>query len=153
MATVLWQHGVRPGQTVGTVAVNPPESIFLQLALHLMGYGLDNPVVKKALDGLEGFTIREDGMRRLEACQSPVWDTVLTMTALADAGLAPDDPSLTRAAQWVLGEVAKTTAPSFFPWYVAQLDIGSADDVLTHSGLRRSNGRFRARRLPLNRLG
>ena len=34
----------------------------------------------------------------------PVWDTVLTMTALADAGLVPDDPSLTRAAQWVLGE-------------------------------------------------
>ena len=28
-------------------------------------------------------------MRRLEACQSPVWDTVLTMTALADAGLPP----------------------------------------------------------------
>ena len=43
-------------------------------------------------------------MRRLEACQSPVWDTVLTMTALADAGLVPDDPSLTRAAQWVLSE-------------------------------------------------
>jgi hypothetical protein len=43
-------------------------------------------------------------VRRLEACQSPVWDTVLVMIALADAGLPPDDPALTSAARWVLGE-------------------------------------------------
>jgi len=81
-----------------------PPWVYSIMALHLMGYGLDNPVVKKALDGLEGFTIREDGMRRLEACQSPVWDTVLTMTALEDAGLAADDPALVNAAHWILDE-------------------------------------------------
>ena len=43
-------------------------------------------------------------MRRLEACQSPVWDTVLTMIALADAGLPADHPALASAARWVLGE-------------------------------------------------
>jgi squalene-hopene/tetraprenyl-beta-curcumene cyclase len=84
-----------------------PPWVYSIMALHLMGYGLDNPVVKKAIDGLEGFTIREGGMRRLEACQSPVWDTVLSMTALEDAGLAPDDEALTRAAQWVLDEEIK----------------------------------------------
>ncbi|HEX3490273.1 MAG TPA: squalene--hopene cyclase, partial [Streptosporangiaceae bacterium] len=41
---------------------------------------------------------------RLECCQSPVWDTVLAMIALADAGLPADHPSLTRAAEWVIGE-------------------------------------------------
>jgi squalene-hopene/tetraprenyl-beta-curcumene cyclase len=84
-----------------------PPWVYSIMALHLMGYGLDNPVVKKALDGIEGFTIREDGMRRLEACQSPVWDTVLSMTALEDAGLAPDHPALTAAAHWVLDEEIK----------------------------------------------
>jgi squalene-hopene/tetraprenyl-beta-curcumene cyclase len=84
-----------------------PPWVYSIMALHLMGYGLDNPIVKKAIDGLEGFTIREDGMRRLEACQSPVWDTVLTMTALEDAGLAPDDEALTKAAQWILDEEIK----------------------------------------------
>ena len=58
-----------------------PPWVYSIMALHLMGYGLDNPVVKKAIDGLERFTIREDGIRRLEACQSPVWDTVLSMIA------------------------------------------------------------------------
>ena len=43
-------------------------------------------------------------MRRLEACQSPVWDTVLAMIALADAGLPADHPALLRAAGWVLDE-------------------------------------------------
>jgi squalene-hopene/tetraprenyl-beta-curcumene cyclase len=74
------------------------------MALHLMGYGLDNPIVKKAIDGIERFTIREDGTRRLEACQSPVWDTVLAMIGLADAGLPPDHPALVKAATWVLDE-------------------------------------------------
>src|ERR1019366_4911759 len=43
-------------------------------------------------------------VRRLEACQSPVWDTVLAVVALADAGVPPDDPALARAASWLLEE-------------------------------------------------
>ena len=81
-----------------------PPWVYSIMALHLMGYGLDNPVVKKAIDGIERFTIREDGTRRLEACQSPVWDTVLAMIGLADAGLPPDHPALVKAANWVLDE-------------------------------------------------
>jgi squalene-hopene/tetraprenyl-beta-curcumene cyclase len=84
-----------------------PPWVYSIMALYLSGYGLDNPVVKKAIDGLDGFTIREDGMRRLEACQSPVWDTVLSMTALEDAGLAADHEALTRAAHWILDEEIK----------------------------------------------
>ena len=38
-------------------------------------------------------------VRRLEACQSPVWDTVLAMIALLDAGVPADDPSVVRAAR------------------------------------------------------
>ncbi len=81
-----------------------PPWVYSIMALYLMGYGLDNPKVKKALDGIEGFTIRENGVRRLEACQSPVWDTVLAMIALADAGLEPTDKALVNAANWVLDE-------------------------------------------------
>jgi squalene-hopene/tetraprenyl-beta-curcumene cyclase len=81
-----------------------PPWVYSIMALRLTGYGLDHPIVKKAIDGLDGFIIREDGMRRVEACQSPVWDTVLSMTALQDAGLEADHDGLTRAAHWVLDE-------------------------------------------------
>jgi squalene-hopene/tetraprenyl-beta-curcumene cyclase len=84
-----------------------PPWVYSLMGLHLLGFGLDHPIIKKALDGLERFTIRDSRGRRLEACQSPVWDTVLTMTALADAGLAPDHPALVKSAGWVLAEEIK----------------------------------------------
>ena len=69
-----------------------PPWVYSLIALHLLGYGLDHPVIQRGLAGLDRFTIWEetpDGpVRRLEACQSPVWDTVLAMIALADAGAA-----------------------------------------------------------------
>ncbi|HWB65473.1 MAG TPA: squalene--hopene cyclase [Mycobacteriales bacterium] len=85
-----------------------PPWVYSILALHLMGYPLEHPAVAAGLRGLEGFLIREptpDGVvRRLEACQSPVWDTGLALTALRDAGVAADDDTVVRAADWLLGE-------------------------------------------------
>jgi squalene-hopene/tetraprenyl-beta-curcumene cyclase len=81
-----------------------PPWVYSIMALHLLGFGLDHPVIKKAIDGLDRFTIRDENGRRLEACQSTVWDTVLTMTALADAGLPADHPAMVKSGEWVLGE-------------------------------------------------
>ncbi|MGC4956263.1 squalene--hopene cyclase [Actinomadura citrea] len=81
-----------------------PPWVYSLLALHLLGHGLDHPIVRRGLDGLERFTIRDDRGRRLEACQSPVWDTALAVNALADAGLPAGHPALERAAEWLIGE-------------------------------------------------
>ena len=85
-----------------------PPWVYSLIALHLLGYGLEHPVIKRGLAGLDRFTIWADGpdgpTRRLEACQSPVWDTVLAMIALSDAGLPADHPALASAARWVAGE-------------------------------------------------
>ncbi len=85
-----------------------PPWVYSLMALNLLGYDIEHPVMQRGLSGLDRFTITEDGpdgpVRRLEACQSPVWDTVLTMIGLADAGLAADHPALVQAGEWVLGE-------------------------------------------------
>jgi squalene-hopene/tetraprenyl-beta-curcumene cyclase len=85
-----------------------PPWVYSLIALHLLGYPLDHPALRAGLYGLERFTIREQTaagpVRRLEACQSPVRDTALAITALADAGLPPDHPALVSAAQWLLRE-------------------------------------------------
>ena len=87
----------------GWGGIQPPW-VYSIIALHLRGYALTHPVISSALAGLDGFTVRDERGRRLEACQSPVWDTALAVVALADAGVEPTDGDLRRAARWLVAE-------------------------------------------------
>ncbi|MFB3739376.1 MAG: squalene--hopene cyclase [Candidatus Velamenicoccus archaeovorus] len=99
-----------------------PPWVYSIIALALLGYPLEHPVLRAAFEGLDRFTIEEDGLRRLEACQSPVWDTALAVTALADAGAPPDDPALVRAADWLLGQEIRVPGD----WAVRRPDLEPA---------------------------
>jgi len=80
-----------------------PPWVYSLLALRLLGHELDAPALRRGIAGLESFTIDgPDGRRRLEACQSPVWDTALAVVALGDAGVAADDPALAAAGRWLV---------------------------------------------------
>ncbi|MGP4003785.1 squalene--hopene cyclase [Streptomyces sp. 8N706] len=82
-----------------------PPAVYSLIALHLLGYDLDHPVLRAGLESLDRYAVwREDGSRMIEACQSPVWDTCLATIALADAGVPADDPALVKAADWMLAE-------------------------------------------------
>ncbi|MFG2292666.1 squalene--hopene cyclase [Streptomyces sp. NPDC048603] len=82
-----------------------PPAVYSVIALSLLGYDLEHPVMRAGLESLDRFAVwREDGARMIEACQSPVWDTCLAAIALADAGLPADHPALVAAADWMLGE-------------------------------------------------
>jgi squalene-hopene/tetraprenyl-beta-curcumene cyclase len=81
-----------------------PPVVYSIIALRLLGYPLDHPVLQAALKGIEGFTIRDQRGRRLEACQSPVWDTALAVVALRDAGVEEGDPAVKSAARWLVDE-------------------------------------------------
>ncbi len=91
----------------GWGGIQPPW-VYSIMALNLMGYQFDHPVIKAGLEGLEGFLVREDTpdgpVRRLEACQSPVWDTALAVVALTDAGVPGDHPAVAKAADWLVAE-------------------------------------------------
>ena len=81
-----------------------PPIVYSVIALHLQGYALDHPVLAAALAGIDGFVLEDQAGRRLEACQSPVWDTALSVIALADAGVPADHPAMRRARAWLVGE-------------------------------------------------
>jgi len=101
-----------------------PPWVYSLLALHLLGYPLDHPAVAAGLRGLDRFLVREDTpdgvVRRLEACQSPVWDTCLAVTALLDAGVPADDPDVLAAADWLLAEEVRDVRGD---WAVRRPDI------------------------------
>jgi squalene-hopene/tetraprenyl-beta-curcumene cyclase len=87
----------------GWGGIQPPW-VYSLIALHLLGYELDHPVMVRGIEGLESFTIEDGDMRRLEACQSPVWDTCLSLVALADAGVSREEPAMLRGVDWLLDE-------------------------------------------------
>lgn len=85
-----------------------PPWVYSVMALHLMGYPLNHPVIATAFRGMERFVIRRDTpegpIRQIEACQSPVWDTALAVVALADAGVPADHPAMVKAGRWLVDE-------------------------------------------------
>ncbi|WP_371402882.1 squalene--hopene cyclase [Kribbella sp. NBC_00662] len=91
----------------GWGGIQPPW-VYSLIALDLMGYAIDHPVMAAGLRGLDGFTVHtetaEGPARWLEACQSPVWDTGLAVGALLDAGVEPDDKTVLKATDWLLAE-------------------------------------------------
>lgn len=81
-----------------------PPWVYSLIALNLQGMGLDHPVMRKGLEGLNVFALEDEEGWRLQACMSPVWDTVWAQQALARAGVRPDHPSMSQSVNWVLEE-------------------------------------------------
>ena len=110
---------VRRQEADGSWGGIQPPWVYSLMALRLQGYPLEHPVMRRGLEGLDRFMVedRDDkhgvgdgseshppGSRRLEACQSPVWDTGLAMLALSEAGVPGDHPAMVAGAQWLLDE-------------------------------------------------
>ena len=86
-----------------------PPWIYSLIALKLLGYPLDHPVMKRGLEAFEGaYRVEDEEVYAPQACISPVWDTALAMIGLLDAGLPPDHEALVRAARWLLKEQVLT---------------------------------------------
>jgi squalene-hopene/tetraprenyl-beta-curcumene cyclase len=81
-----------------------PPWVYSLIALHLRGYAIEHPAMRRGLEGLETFAIDDGRTRRLEACQSPVWDTALALIALGDSAYPRHDEAMARGAEWLLGE-------------------------------------------------
>ena len=74
------------------------------LALLSLGYPLDSPPVGKGLEAIERYGMETADTFRLQSCVSPVWDTVLSLTALVDSGVPRTHPAVRRTVQWVIGK-------------------------------------------------
>jgi squalene-hopene/tetraprenyl-beta-curcumene cyclase len=87
----------------GVAAIYPAmmNSIFALVAL---GHGPDDPLTWREIKEFSKFEIEEEDTIRLQPCVSPIWDTCIAMVALEEAGVAPDHPSLVKAADWILSK-------------------------------------------------
>ena len=74
------------------------------IALKALGHGEEDPTLRKAVLGWDGFMVDDGDRLRPEACQSPVWDTALAVLALRACGVPADHPQLVKAGEYLLRE-------------------------------------------------
>jgi squalene-hopene/tetraprenyl-beta-curcumene cyclase len=84
-------------------------------ALVALGRQQHDPALASQIAALEALELEDASTLRVQPCVSPVWDTAIAMSALADAGLPPDHPSLVAGAEWLLDR--QITGPG--DWQVA----------------------------------
>ncbi|HUY32959.1 MAG TPA: squalene--hopene cyclase [Pirellulales bacterium] len=106
----------------GLGAIFPP-MVWSVIALRALGYDDDAPAPRYCHRQIEGLFIVQDDTLRVQPCKSPVWDTAITLRALAAAGVGGEHPTAERATEWLLdmqihrrGDWARTVAAEPGGW-------------------------------------
>jgi squalene-hopene/tetraprenyl-beta-curcumene cyclase len=85
----------------GLGAIFPP-MIYTAVALHCLGVQDDDPEMVWALKQLDDLMIEEGDTIRLQPCFSPVWDTAMTLAALADSDDGFERAAVERGSDWLI---------------------------------------------------
>jgi squalene-hopene/tetraprenyl-beta-curcumene cyclase len=86
------------------------------VALRCLGYQVEDPLVRKALEEIESLEVYDTvstGEQRVETlhlqpCHSPIWDTALFMNALIETGMPQDHPALQKAGAYLVSRQTNT---------------------------------------------
>jgi squalene-hopene/tetraprenyl-beta-curcumene cyclase len=119
-AIAVAEHWVRERQEAdGSWGGIQPPWVWSLIMLAALGHGFEDETFACGLAGWERFMVRDGDRLRPEACQSPVWDTALSVVALRAAGVPADDPRLQAAGSWLLGEEVRVRGD----WAVRRPDL------------------------------
>jgi squalene-hopene/tetraprenyl-beta-curcumene cyclase len=101
-----------------------PPWIYSLMALHTEGYGVSHPVVSKGIKALDAhWSYERDGGLYIQASESPIWDTVLTLQAFLDSRRSPANcEAMVRAVDWLVRK--QVTAPGDWQIKVSSVSPG-----------------------------
>nr|UXE44053.1 squalene--hopene cyclase [uncultured bacterium] len=138
-----------------------PPWIYGLIALRNEGYDLRHPVIAKGLAALSAhWSFDRDGGTTIQATDSVVWDTLLSLLALCEAGCSlSDTQAMRRGVAWVLDQQVrvpgdwalrvKNIAPGGWAFERANLAYPDVDDtavaLLVLAKVRQAGGRSDAR--------
>jgi squalene-hopene/tetraprenyl-beta-curcumene cyclase len=89
-----------------------PPWIYSLMALKAQGYPCMHPVISGGLEAFDAhWSYEKNGAVYLQASESPIWDTLLSVTAMLDCGKTPQtSPGIGLAIEWILKKQI-TTSP------------------------------------------
>jgi squalene-hopene/tetraprenyl-beta-curcumene cyclase len=93
----------RQADSDGLGAIFPP-MIYTAIVLRCLGYADDSPEMLRATKHLDDLVIEQDDTIRLQPCFSPIWDTALTLKALADSGVHGTHQQAVHGTDWLLSK-------------------------------------------------
>jgi squalene-hopene/tetraprenyl-beta-curcumene cyclase len=102
----------------GVGAIFPP-IIYTIVSLRCLGYADHSPEMQWALKQLDDLIIEEEETVRLQPCFSPVWDTALSLIALADSGVGGSTAAVQQGARWLFGREVRRPGD----WSLARPDL------------------------------
>lgn len=70
-------------------------------ALKLLGHDASDPDMKRGIQAIDDLVIEEEAQTYVQPCVSPIWDTCLSLSALSEAGLRPDNEAVKPATDWL----------------------------------------------------
>ena len=86
-----------------------PSMMYTVMVLKTLGYGEDNPIVRKAIRDFLDLEVHDEvhDEFRMMPCHSPIWDSAITAFALIESGVPADDAQLQKAGEWILSKEVK----------------------------------------------
>jgi squalene-hopene/tetraprenyl-beta-curcumene cyclase len=90
----------------GLGAIFPP-MIWSRIALECLGYSAESKEVRYCDETLHSLILEDERSARIQPCKSPVWDTAITLRALAASRLAAANSSSERAVRWLVDQEVK----------------------------------------------
>ena len=70
-------------------------------ALKLLGCDATDPDMQRGIQAIEDLVTEEAAQTYVQPCVSPIWDTCLSLSALSEAGLRPDNEAVKSATDWL----------------------------------------------------
>jgi squalene-hopene/tetraprenyl-beta-curcumene cyclase len=94
----------RIGDGCSGLAAIFPAMLNSMIALRCLGYQPNHSIYRKAAADFRELFVDDDQGFRIQPCFSPIWDTAITLVALARSGIGASHPSSQSAVRWLLSQ-------------------------------------------------
>jgi squalene-hopene/tetraprenyl-beta-curcumene cyclase len=91
----------RMGEGSDGLAAIFPAMLNSMIALRTLRYSREHPLYVKAQNDFAGLFVDDPQDFRIQPCLSPVWDTAISLVAMLESGMDPQEPKIAKAVAWL----------------------------------------------------
>ncbi|MEP6667993.1 MAG: squalene--hopene cyclase [Chthoniobacter sp.] len=98
----------RMGEGSDGLAAIFPAMLNSLITLRTLRYSREHPLYVKAKQDFAGLFVDDPQDFRIQPCLSPVWDTAISLVAMLESEIDPQDPRIKQAVAWLASKEVRT---------------------------------------------